>query len=214
MQGFLPVNIDIRHQHCVIAGGGAVALRKAKTLLQYGANVTIIAPDLLPAIRELEVELREKQVNIDDFEGCFLAILATDDCELNLQLSKELKEKGVPVNSATGQQESTLTFPALLQRGDLTIAVSTDGKSPFLSRKLRDKIKQLFPEEYETFITLFGTFRDRAIGEISDPEKRKMFYQELYTYMDKRLTDLKNRNFLTDLETIFKRYKQGDRESS
>src|SRR4030042_5287113 len=139
----IPLNINLNKKRCLIIGAGNVAYRKIKKLLEYNTDIKIIAKELKnDEIKKLiikkKIKYENKNFEITDADGSFLVIAATDDGDLNNRIAKELDKKNILVNNSSGF--CSCNFPAVLNSGDLQIAVSTDGASPLFSAKLRAKI--------------------------------------------------------------------------
>lgn len=140
-----PIFIDLHSRRCVIAGGGRVASRKCLTLSRYCEKITVVAPRVLPEIGALPVTVLRREIAFEDLDGAFLVIAATDDPELNARIVKYCNEKSILVNSATEAGGDTFSFPAVIQRGTVTIGVNSGGV-PSLSKKLRERIDACIPE--------------------------------------------------------------------
>jgi siroheme synthase-like protein len=147
---FLPVGLDVRRQRCVVVGGGSVGTRKVHNLLRAGASVTLISPEIsralaadLPgeAFQWLREEYREEHL-----DGVFLAVAATDDPELNRRVVEACRLRGVLVCDASSRDRTQVIFGALLEEGEATVAVFTDGRDPTLSRRTRDRVASLLAE--------------------------------------------------------------------
>ena len=157
---YYPVFLNINEKRCVVVGGGQVALRKVQTLLEYGAKVDVISPEIcleLAAIPGISIQLRQYQPG--DLKGAFLAIVATDDHETNHQVAREARSQKVIVNVVDDAGYCDFILPSLVRRGDMTIAVSTAGRSPALARKLRTRLEQDFGEEYAALVQLIDEVR-------------------------------------------------------
>jgi precorrin-2 dehydrogenase / sirohydrochlorin ferrochelatase len=160
---YYPVFLDIKGKKCIIIGGGEVAARKAERLLDCGANVLIISPLLAPELAELKekniINHIDAQYSDNLIEGAALVIGATDDEKTNAQISTDARNKGVPVNIVDDPQKCDFILPSLMQRGDLTIAIGTGGKSPALARHLREELESKYGREYEIFLNILGNLR-------------------------------------------------------
>lgn len=160
---YYPVFLDIKGKKCVVVGGGEVAARKAERLLDCGARVLIISPQLISEL----AEMKEKNVinhiaspysgNLID--GAALVIGATDDDKTNAQISMDARNKAIPVNIVDDPQKCDFILPSLIQRGDLAIAIGTGGKSPALARHLREELESKYGREYEIFLNILGILR-------------------------------------------------------
>lgn len=157
---YYPVFLDIAGKRCVVIGGGQVALRKVQMLLEYGAKVEVISPELCPELAAIpEIHVQHRQYQPGDLKGTFLAIVATDNHETNCQVSREARSQAVLVNVVDNAENSDFILPSLVRRGDMTIAVSTAGRSPALARKLRTRLEQDFGEEYAALVRLIDEVR-------------------------------------------------------
>jgi precorrin-2 dehydrogenase/sirohydrochlorin ferrochelatase len=180
---YYPVYLDLRERPCVIAGGGRVAERKTLSLLEAGANVTIISPSLTPKLLELSSSGRishsEKKIEEQDIRGACLVIAATDSPETNTLIGRLCKESNILVNVASPPEESTFIVPSVVDRGELLIAISSGGASPALSRKIRAELEKLFGPEYDLFLRKMALVRNRLAGEVPDEEKRREIFRNL-----------------------------------
>lgn len=157
---YYPVFLDIAGKRCVVVGGGQVALRKVKTLLEYGAKVEVISPELCPELAAItEISVRHRQYQPGDLKGAFLAIVATNNHEINHRIAGEARSQGVLVNVVDDAEYCDFILPSLVRRGDMTIAVSTAGRSPALARKLRTRLEQDFGGEYAVLVRLIDEVR-------------------------------------------------------
>ncbi|MGD1993367.1 MAG: bifunctional precorrin-2 dehydrogenase/sirohydrochlorin ferrochelatase [Anaerolineae bacterium] len=167
--------VHLDRQRCVIVGGGAVAARKVGGLRAAGAQVTVISPRLCPAMEEHaamgSVEVLRRGYRPGDLEGAFVAIAATDDEQVNQQVWEEAQAGNILVNVVDDPDHCTFIAPAVVRRGPLTLAISTGGASPALSRHLRQQLEGTFGPEYATYVTLLGEIRQRSHGSV--PAKRR-----------------------------------------
>jgi precorrin-2 dehydrogenase/sirohydrochlorin ferrochelatase len=160
---YYPMFLRISGKRCVVVGGGGVAWRKVRALLEHGASVEVISPDPCPELDKLaetgEIKLLRRRYQPGDLRGAFLAIAATDNRVLNRQVVKEAKDEAVPVNVADDPRNSDFIVPSCLRRGTLTIAVSSGGVSPALARKIRTRLERELGEEYASLVRLVGEVR-------------------------------------------------------
>jgi len=157
---YYPVFLDIAGKRCVVVGGGQVALRKVQTLFEYKAKVEVISPELCPELAAIpEISISRRHYQPGDLKGAFLAIVATDNHEINHQVAREARSQAVLVNVVDDAEYCDFILPSLVRRGDMTIAVSTAGRSPALARKLRTRLEQDFGEEYAALVGLIDEVR-------------------------------------------------------
>ncbi len=147
----------------MVVGGGGVALRKVRALLEHGASVEVISPTPCPELIELEgrgeIDILHRQYQLGDLKKALIAIAATDSSHLNQQVVKEARSKATLVNAVDDLESSDFIVPSYLRRGDMTIAVSTAGRSPALARKIRTRLEKELGDEYASLVRLIGEVR-------------------------------------------------------
>ncbi len=160
---YYPVFLDIEGRPCTVIGGGAVGQRKVEGLLQAGARVRVVSPELTSELERLAsqgaVTAVRRPYERGDLAGAYLAMVATDDPSVSEAVSQEAKERGALVNVADVPRLCTFILPSVLQRGGLTIAVATGGGSPALSRKVREELERVFPPEYAELTSIVAEVR-------------------------------------------------------
>lgn len=161
---YLPIYLDMTGRCCLVIGGGAVAERKIATLLDSGAEVTVISPEINEAIAGwskgnlLRHEARRYQPgDLAEFEMVFVA---TDDGNVNGQVYEEGGRRSVWVNAADDPAHCDFILPSVLRRGQLTVAVSSGGTSPALARAIREELESYFTGEYEALANLAAEVRN------------------------------------------------------
>ncbi len=166
---YFPINLAIRDQRAVVVGGGAVAARKCRALLEAGARVTVIAPRLDGTLRSMRdsgaLQHLAREFAPGDLSGGMLVFAATDDPVVNRAVADEARARGILANVADAPELGGFTLPAVLIRGDLQIAVSTGGTSPALGRRIRDELEAQFGPEYEIALSLLGKVREKLLTE-------------------------------------------------
>ncbi len=160
---YYPIFLNISGKRCVVVGGGQVALRKVRTLLKHGANVEVISPDLCPELSQLaesgEIRVLQRSYRAGDLQDAIIAIAATNDSNTNLEVVKEARRKAVLVHVADDAESSDFIVPSYMRRGDVTIAISTAGRSPALARKIRTRLEKDFGDEYASLALLIDEVR-------------------------------------------------------
>lgn len=160
---YYPIFLNIRGKRCVVVGGGPVALRKVNILLEHEASVKVISPELCPELSQLAksraIQVLQRNYNGGDLQGALITIAATDDGEINNKVAEEARAKGVLVNVVDDSEHSDFIVPSQFRRGDITIAVSTAGKSPALARKIRTRLEEDFGVEYASLALLVDEVR-------------------------------------------------------
>ena len=144
MPAYYPVFLKLAGKRCVIIGGGTIAEGKISKLKETGAQVTIISPQATPAIQIMAkkgvVEWNEREYQPGDLKGAFLGIAATDKRQVNQQIFQEATELGVVLNVVDDPDLCAFIAPSIVERGPVTVAISTGGASPALARKLRETL--------------------------------------------------------------------------
>src|SRR3990170_3557746 len=143
---YYPVFLDIAGKPVVVIGGGDVALQKVNGLLDAGARITIVSPELNPDMASLAREGRIRHLAREyapgDLKGYLLAFVATDDGSVNALVSREGRERGVWVNAVDDIPNCDFIMPGIAQRGDIVVAVSTSAGSPAMARKMREELEE------------------------------------------------------------------------
>lgn len=178
---YYPINLAIAGKRCVVVGGGAVAERKVATLLEAGAAVTVISPQLTPGLAGLAVSgkigWRQRVWQTGDLLGSFVAICATNDEAVNAAAAAEAQQAGVLVNVVDTPALCDFTLPALVNRGDLLITVSTGGASPILARRIREQIEQLYGDNFGNYLAELAAIRQEMKHCLATPADREQFWR-------------------------------------
>jgi precorrin-2 dehydrogenase/sirohydrochlorin ferrochelatase len=178
-----PINLDVTGRDCLVVGGGGVGARKARGLLDCSAAVTVVSPEISPALRELaasgRVNWAGRGYRSEDMAGRFLAFAACGDAAVNERVVTDARRAGVLCNAADRPEAGDFTLPAVLRRGSLAIAVSSGGASPALSRRIRMTLEETFGPEYETALDLLGAARRRLLAREHDPEDHRRRFRAL-----------------------------------
>jgi uroporphyrin-III C-methyltransferase/precorrin-2 dehydrogenase/sirohydrochlorin ferrochelatase len=180
---FLPVFMDIRGQRCLVVGGGETAARKTALLLQCGAQVTVAAPELVPAFTELKgrERLAHRKIRFEPalLDDVALVICASGDDDLDRTVSQAARDRHLPVNVADRPELCSFVLPAIIDRSPLLVAVSSGGAAPVLARLLRARLETLIPSSYGRLALLAASFRDEVKKKFSLPAKRRMFWEKV-----------------------------------
>jgi precorrin-2 dehydrogenase/sirohydrochlorin ferrochelatase len=160
---YYPAFINIQNKKCVVVGGGEVALRRVKMLLRCGGRITVVSPAIHPELVSLAedrtIALIKREYEPQDIQGATIVIAATDAKEMNRKVAMEARKPGTSVNVVDDPEQSDFIVPSFIQRGALTIAVSTSGKSPALARKMKTKLEMDVGEEYGLLVSLVDEVR-------------------------------------------------------
>jgi precorrin-2 dehydrogenase / sirohydrochlorin ferrochelatase len=178
--GYYTVCLKLQDAPCLVVGGGQVGERKIKTLLTCGARVSVISRDLTPelqaAVDQGEVEWLARDYETRFMEKKRLVIGATDDQVLNERLHEEARERGILCNIVDNPPLGDFILPSIVRRGDLSIAVSTSGKSPALAKKIREGLEHEFPGIYSAYVDLLGVVRSQILARgLAQRENQTLF---------------------------------------
>lgn len=158
-----PILLDIRDRLCVVVGGGPVGMRKVRGLLDAGARVRLIDPEPSAAEGLPDVEVAARPYRTGDLQGAVLAFAAAGNRRTNAAVAADARKAGILVNVADAPLEGDFRLPALLRRQDLTVAVSTAGRSPALAAVLRDRLAQNLGPEWATVVDLAAALRQKRL---------------------------------------------------
>lgn len=180
---YYPINLNINDKRCLIIGGGQVAERKVEKLLSAGAKVVVVSSRLTSKLGKLSrkgrIENIARNYRKGDLKGAVLAFGATNDSNVNRRILQEAREEGVLLNSVDDPKNCDFTVPSMVSRGDLLISISTGGKSPALSQKIRKELEESFGKEYETMLNLLSAVRERLMEMGSNSEQNKAKFKKL-----------------------------------
>lgn len=172
-----PITLEMSGRRAVVIGAGPVAARKVQALQDAGARVTVIAEHVQPALQEAfhlpHVELVLSPYQKAYLVGATLAIAATSDTTLNRQVFTDCQELEILCNVVDQPELCDFYVPAVVTRGSLQIAVSTDGHCPAYAGHLRKKLEELFTETHGRFVEALEQARRNALEVIDDPDQRK-----------------------------------------
>lgn len=178
--GYFPFFIDIENKKCVIVGGGKVALRKIKKLLPFNPKITVIAPEICDEIKENnKVNILQRNFADSDIENAFMVISATDDNSLNAHIFELCQKNNILINTVDNKEKCGFIFPALVKKENLTVGISTSGKSPLYAKFLRKKIESSIDEKCDETIDILNKYRNLIKSEINSEENRKKAFERI-----------------------------------
>lgn len=176
-----PINLQIDDMKITIIGGGKVAYRKCKNFIDFGQNVTVVSSIFIE-----EFEIIKENINMihDEYKeeyikDSFIVVASTNDKTVNKRIGTYCREQGKLVNVVDDPKLSNYTVPAYVKRGDLLISISTGGKSPTLSSKIKMEIEEIYDDSYEEYINLLGEIRLEIINTIENISHRKEILNSL-----------------------------------
>lgn len=178
MSGVLyPVNINLVGKKCLVVGGGTISKRKVKPLLDVGASVLVVSLQFTKEFSCLynhpNLKLEKRTFQNKDLDDIFLAIAATNNQKLNSEIAVLCNLKNILINVVDNPRLCSFQVPSVYRQGDLTFAVSTNGKSPALASKIKKEFALKYGPEYEKYLIALGEIRELVIKEIQDFSTKK-----------------------------------------
>ena len=193
----LPLALKLADQPCLVVGGGEVARRKIETLLATGANIEVVATsvdrDLREHCRSVGIAVRDRPFEEHDVVDRVLVVAATGDAAVNRAVQHAGMKHHVLVNCVDDAEHSTALFPAVVNRGPVVVGISTEGSSPTLARRLRERIEALLPDSVGPLAEYLGSRRERIKAVLADTASRQRFWDQV---LDSELADTVGRGDL------------------
>lgn len=190
-----PVALRVAGRSCLVVGGGAVAARKVRSLLEAGAAVTVVSPELgadLAAARSEDAlwAWHPREFWAEDVNGCLLVVAATDDPTVNRAVAAAATQAGALSNVVDAPEASDFFVPSVIQRGQLQLTVGTGGVAPAVAAAVKRRLELAFPAEWGEAVAILGRAREEASLRGLDEEVRRGLARELAGLdIDKILTD-------------------------
>lgn len=180
---FLPINLDLKGKPVLLVGGGAIAQRKADLLVRAQAVLHVVAPDIRAELVALAAasggEAKRAGYDASVLPGMLLVVAATNDENVNRQVSQDAQARGLLVNVVDQPALCTFIFPAIIDRSPVIIAVSSGGAAPVLARLLRARIETLIPAAYGRLAVLAARFRTQVKETLASGDARRRFWENV-----------------------------------
>ncbi|WOZ77814.1 siroheme synthase CysG [Kosakonia sacchari] len=180
----LPIFCQLRDRQCLLVGGGDVAERKARLLMDAGARLTVNALTFVPQFtvwaEEGMLTLVEGEFSETLLDACWLAIAATDDEAVNQRVSDAAEQRRIFCNVVDAPKQASFIMPSIIDRSPLMVAVSSGGTSPVLARLLREKLESLLPQHLGYVAHFAGTLRSRVKKQFASMSERRRFWEKLF----------------------------------
>lgn len=185
MASLFPLFLKLEGRRCLVVGAGAVAESKIASLVAAGATVHVVAPRASEVVTSLararEIAWSPRRFERRDLAGKFLVVVATSDRGLNNRVFQEARRRRVLANVVDDPEHCDFYYPAVVRRGDLEIAISTNGHSPALAQRLKRELEQEFPAEYAEWLEDLGRQRRKLFAKKMDRERRRRLLHRLAT---------------------------------
>jgi precorrin-2 dehydrogenase/sirohydrochlorin ferrochelatase len=180
MTVYYPAFINLNGKNCVVVGGGKVAERKILSLIRCGAKVKVISPVITDTLEKYKSKKQIKHIKRKyrkgDLKNAFLVIAATSDKEINKRVSDEAT---CLINAVDMPEMANFIVPSVINRGMMTIAISTSGASPAMAKAVRKEIEMLYNKDFGKFLAFLKKLRAKSMKEISDKKTRERFFKNL-----------------------------------
>lgn len=200
---YFPMFIDLEGKKCLVVGGGRVAARKAVQLLDFGADLLVVAKEASPEMQRLaesggpdgtaargqgvdgtagtgHLRLQLRPASVEDAKGMDLVICASDDRGLHEEIASFCKEHKILVNVADDKEGSSFLFPGLVRQGEVVLGITSGGKSPAAVRYLRGQIEGMLPPYLGGLVERLGALRERIKETVPDPRERERLFTALF----------------------------------
>ncbi len=178
-----PIFLKLDGRRVLVVGAGTVAEGKIRGLLEARASIQVVAPEAVLQVQkwawEGVVEWKARAFQPSDLDQVSLVIAATSSSELNAQVLKEAQARRVLCNAVDDPENCDFYYPAVVRRGDLQIAISTNGRSPALAQRLRRELEEQFGPEYEEWVEELGRAREQLTVQKLDTEPRRKLLHQL-----------------------------------
>ncbi len=176
---YLPVFQKVKNRLCLVVGGGSVGTRKAGVLLEAGAKVRVVAPQIDDELKSnTNVEAVIARFEEKHLDGVMLVIAATNDREVNKQVSELAQARNIPVNAVDDPELCSFIMPAIMDRSPLMVAFSSGGASPVLTRMMRGKLESTIPHNFKRLAQFAERFRELVKQRVTNPPKRRLFWED------------------------------------
>lgn len=192
MSRLYPIYVDVEGRTCCVVGGGPIAEGRARTLVEHGALLRLVAPAITPGLTDMLAQnaihdYRQRPYEAHDVTGCTLVIAATDNAAVNRAVRDDARAAGALCNVADDPAACDFAVPALVRRGELSFAVTTGGASPVVAARVRRRLEDVFGPEWGDLLELLAEFRPAMKRRIPDPAERSAAVRAL---LDGDLLDL------------------------
>lgn len=189
---FYPIILNIDNRLVTVFGAGEVAFRKVNNLLDYDVKIRVIAPKINNKFLTIKnrIEIIYDYYSEKYIKDSFIVIAATSDFNINKKIGLDCKKHRILCNIIDNRELSDFLTTSTVSRGSLKISISTLGKSPSLSSKIKKELEELYPQEYKEYVDLLGEIRKLVLKKCDDIRKRKAILNEI---VNLNLDDLKSR---------------------
>ena len=176
---FYPVFIELNGRSVLVVGGGPIAERKVEALLEAGARITLVSPDVTPQLEQSRIDWKQRTFQESDLDGVMLVVSATDDTEVQRHVAAAARARNIMVNTVDIPALCDFIIPAIVRQGDVIAAISTSGKSPALAAALRARLNELLTEDVGRAAHVMGAIRSEVHMRVPDTAERKRVFEKI-----------------------------------
>ncbi|WP_296645530.1 precorrin-2 dehydrogenase/sirohydrochlorin ferrochelatase family protein [Romboutsia sp. 13368] len=189
-----PINLELKNINITVVGGGEVAYRKCKNFLDFGKSVRVVSPRFIDEFELIknDIELIYDEYKEEYIKDSFIVVAGTNNKAINKNIGIYCRECGKLVNVVDDIELSNYTVPSYVKRGDLLISISTGGKSPSLSSKIKKELEEKYDDSYEEYINILGEIRKEVIKKYKNISERKKVLNSLINLSLEELIIIKN----------------------
>lgn len=204
---YFPLFLDISGKNFLVVGSGKVAERKIRTLLRFKANIKVVSSRISKNVKKMAekglIVAKEKNYETSDLDGIDFVISATNDSKINRKISLDAKNLKIPVNVVDDPELCDFIMPSIVKRGQMVLAISTSGRLPFLSKKLRMDLEKMVDSDYLKYFLKMAKVREKIKGEIRDKKEKERMLKILSNMDVKEVAKMR----LRDLEKVLSKIK-------
>lgn len=171
--GYFPFYIDIENKKCIIVGGGKIAIQKLRKIILFNPDITVIAPNICDEIKKIGVKTECRKFIDKDIKNAFMVISATDDEKLNAHIFELCRAENILVNTVDDKEKCGFIFPSIIKKEDVTVGITTSGKSPLYAKYLRQQIEDVLDGINPEIIEILSKYRPIIKAKINSEYLRK-----------------------------------------
>ncbi|MGN0470495.1 MAG: bifunctional precorrin-2 dehydrogenase/sirohydrochlorin ferrochelatase [Acutalibacteraceae bacterium] len=171
--GYFPFYIDIENKKCIIVGGGKVALQKLRKIILFNPDIMVIAPEICDEIKKIGVKTEHRKFIDKDIKNAFMVISATNDEKLNSHIFELCRAENILVNTVDDKEKCGFIFPSIIKKDDVTVGITTSGKSPLYAKYLRQQIEDVLDGINPEIIEILSKYRPIIKAKINSEYLRK-----------------------------------------
>lgn len=178
---YFPMMVSLDQKPCLIVGGGKVALRKVQVLLDFGASVKVVAPEISEDILKYKnVDCFARSFLPEDLDDICIVVAATDDSACNHEIAELCRKRKIPVNAVDQVEDCTFIFPSYWKQGEVVAGFSSGGQSPLITQYLKEKTASVVPDNLGALADCLGSLRSRVKQTVHPERNRKECYRRIF----------------------------------